>query len=829
VAELWDVERLPAASVQAIYRAKVVAWAAALLVLLALRRLVNPALPVLGFSLVTLPAWLPTLVVAAWPGAVPRAVLAGTVIADILGVTAAIRLGGGVEVIGAPMLYVVIVGLAGLLLSGMWALGAATVSAGAYAGLVWAMEAGYLARAAFTRPAARQVAAVGNVTIALFLSAWLVLYAARRVREVYRGAERLREDGLRALSHDLRAPLGIIHGYAQMAAEATGSALRGYLERIRHCALQALDLVQNVLDVATVGVRPIAPRYGPVDANALATELVDLHRLPAVAKGIALSAAEAPQSLIVPGDAQLLERAVSNLISNAIKYTPAGGRVEVAVQSEASAVSWVVTDSGQGMTAAEQARLFQPFSRISTSFGTEGVGLGLYIVRRIAEAHGGTVQVASEIGRGSRFTIRLPRVAQPRADLSRQAAPGARLPDDAVRAIYLAKAVAYAILIAIAWPAKVLYAPAAPVPSVILILLAMVLPAAVVARWPDRVLLMWVSLATDIVGATAAIHAGGGVEMVAGPMAYLVFVGLAGLTLSGRAGFVAAAGSVAAYGCVVWAEQQGKLPHRVFSFLRPVPRQASAVVLVGACLFVGAAFLAYAMRQIRAVYRRADELRSELAGTLSHDLKTPLTVIDRAAELVAGAEARERTELLHGIERAAQRAIDLVRNVLDAAAIDGRGVMVQPQPVRFNDLVREVTGLYRLAAEARQVHLDVGLGAGVGEAAVDPQLVSRAIGNLVANAIRHTAPGGTVRVTTDLRGGALTLAVRDTGCGIAPAEQGKLFQKYGRVTSPTAGEGTGLGLYIVRRVAEAHGGTVRVRSALGTGSEFTVELPVAEA
>jgi two-component system sensor histidine kinase SenX3 len=103
--------------------------------------------------------------------------------------------------------------------------------------------------------------------------------------------------------------------------------------------------------------------------------------------------------------------------------------------------------------------------------------------------------------------------------------------------------------------------------------------------------------------------------------------------------------------------------------------------------------------------------------------------------------------------------------------------------------------------------------------------LSRAIGNLLSNAIKYTDADGLVEITTASRPGHVTVEVRDNGRGIAPANQVRLFQKYSRVANSAAVEGSGLGLYIVRRIAELHGGTVGVFSDLGKGSTFTLSLP----
>lgn len=108
-------------------------------------------------------------------------------------------------------------------------------------------------------------------------------------------------------------------------------------------------------------------------------------------------------------DAQYVDRALQNLISNAIKYTASDGRVTVSVSQNAQAAEVVVADTGQGIAVEDLPHVFEKFRRAREARRLEGTGLGLYIAKRIIEAHGGQIVVESEVGVGSRFTVRLPR------------------------------------------------------------------------------------------------------------------------------------------------------------------------------------------------------------------------------------------------------------------------------------------------------------------------------------------------------------------------------------------------------------------------------------
>jgi signal transduction histidine kinase len=168
----------------------------------------------------------------------------------------------------------------------------------------------------------------------------------------------------------------------------------------------------------------------------------------------------------------------------------------------------------------------------------------------------------------------------------------------------------------------------------------------------------------------------------------------------------------------------------------------------------------------------------------------------------------------------------MVHNVLDASAIETRMIAPHKKQVDLNHLVADVVELYRAAALTKGVSLSKALAAGMPAVYLDEQLVGRAIGNLVSNAIKYTESQGEVEVRTEWENQAVGITVRDTGCGIATEEQLRIFEPYRRSTPSTSVEGTGLGLYIVRRVAEVHGGSVEVASRPGEGSAFTLSFPL---
>jgi signal transduction histidine kinase len=354
-------------------------------------------------------ALLPNVAVLAWRGEIPVWLLTASFIGDILAASAGIHFGGGPDHVSGPLLYALVIGMAGLIVSEGTAFAAAGGSALAYAGVVVAEYLSVLPhRVPYSRPPDRQFATVLAVTIYLFLIAWLVSYAVRQIRLSHRLANDLRDEAVSALSHDLKNPLGIIHGYAEMIGDAAAVERLDYGKRIRQSAQHALDLVRNVLDASALEARAMTPDRVPLRVNELVDEVLDLYRYTAEAKQIALTGDLAPDLPLVHADRQLIARALANLVSNAVKYTPVRGSVRVSTAAEPGFAVIAVRDDGPGISPAARERLFEKYNRAGTTRDVEGTGLGLYIVRRIAEAHSGSVDFDSESDRGSAFILRLP-------------------------------------------------------------------------------------------------------------------------------------------------------------------------------------------------------------------------------------------------------------------------------------------------------------------------------------------------------------------------------------------------------------------------------------
>jgi signal transduction histidine kinase len=379
-----------------------------------LRWFVYPAVPAARYTVLAAIVAVPTVLVARWRGQVPWWAVTSSFAAYVVAVTIGIHFGGGVDNVSGPLLYALVICLAGLMVSARAAYAVAAGSLVLYALMVAAERNGVLAHhLSYTKGTDDAVATVIAVGVYLLLVASVVSYTAREIHQTHRRVEALRAEAVSALSHDLKNPLGVVENAAELAEEGPPEDLAEHLRSVKRAARQALDLVNNVLDAAALDAQLLIPARAPVDLNRLAAEVCDLYQASAAAKSITLTTLLPPNPPVIDADARLLARALGNLVSNALKFTEAGGRVEIGTARSADRVTLTVRDSGRGIPPGELELLFEKYRRASTAGRQGGTGLGLYIVRSIAEAHGGTIRAESAPSAGTVFILELP-LAPPR-------------------------------------------------------------------------------------------------------------------------------------------------------------------------------------------------------------------------------------------------------------------------------------------------------------------------------------------------------------------------------------------------------------------------------
>ncbi len=230
----------------------------------------------------------------------------------------------------------------------------------------------------------------------------------------------LREEFVAAVSHELRTPLTSIIGYLDLVVDGEMENLtteqQSYLGVVQRNADRLHELVGDLLLVAEAEGGALALDINDVDLDALATRCVESARPAADAEQIGLTV-EFGATRLIRGDAVRLEQMMDNLVSNALKFTPSGGRVAVRTATEDGHALFEVSDDGPGISAADQAQLFDRFFRTRDAIdqAIRGTGLGLAITKAIVDAHHGSITVESAVGRYSIFRVRLPEAYEPAA------------------------------------------------------------------------------------------------------------------------------------------------------------------------------------------------------------------------------------------------------------------------------------------------------------------------------------------------------------------------------------------------------------------------------
>ena len=220
---------------------------------------------------------------------------------------------------------------------------------------------------------------------------------------------------LGTVAHDLKNPLGVILGRTEMLTEliATGASRDGVttqIEHIRDAAKRLTSMVDHLISDAMADAFDITIRREPVDVAALVNEVTEANLPSAVNKQQSISVS-GPQHFVTMCDADRIREAIDNLVSNAIKYSPIGGKITVAVSHEGEDTVIRISDQGPGLSPEDLGRLFGRFQRLSAkpTAGESSTGLGLSIVKRIIDMHGGHVTAQSPgPGQGSTFTVTLP-------------------------------------------------------------------------------------------------------------------------------------------------------------------------------------------------------------------------------------------------------------------------------------------------------------------------------------------------------------------------------------------------------------------------------------
>jgi len=240
-----------------------------------------------------------------------------------------------------------------------------------------------------------------------------VLAERERLIVELRSASAAKSDFLAAMSHELRTPLNSIIGFSELLERPISpdgheaATVEEFAGHIHGSGLHLLELINEVLDLAKVEAGKLDLRPTVFDMEELVRHTTETMQPLADRKSIRL-VAETGGRLEIEADQSRMRQVVFNLLSNAIKFTPEGGSVRIVLARDGRSCRLEVIDTGVGIAPEDQASVFEAFKQAPAAAGLEGTGLGLTLARQLVEAHGGSLELESEVGRGSRFRIALP-------------------------------------------------------------------------------------------------------------------------------------------------------------------------------------------------------------------------------------------------------------------------------------------------------------------------------------------------------------------------------------------------------------------------------------
>ncbi|WP_438018320.1 ATP-binding protein [Sorangium sp. So ce315] len=680
----------------------------------------------------------------------------------------------------------------------------------------------------------------------------------QKAKEAADAAARAKGEFLTVMSHELRTPLSLILGPIESLLSSPDEPLsprvRADLERVQRSGRRLRRLVDDVLDYQKIEAGKMQIHSEAVDVGELVADIVDEARPAAERGALALSIQVDPALRTVPLDRRKFEKIALNLLSNALKFTPPGGRVAVELKAVDCLFELSVEDTGPGIPADKRHLLFQKFQQIDASATRkhEGTGIGLSLVKELTDLMGGTLGVESEPGSGARFFVRLPRAVEgagaartarapePAEIHGSQEAPTSQAPAsrEGLRALGPSGRAEAASRApgerreggGHASRARVLVVEDNPdMASYVESVLSADHEVALATNGREALESIGASR-PDVIVSDVMMPEMDGFELVARLKGNPELRDIPILLLTARA-----SRAEAVVGLEVGADDYVSKP---FDPLELKARVRAAERLHSAYLE-----LAGKNRELAAALSRLSETQEELLqagkmaaiGTLvaglSHELNNPVSVVLMNVQHLVRRHRKghglpdEATilKVLATVERHANRCAELVRALLEYA----RGKPIGREPCDVREALRRAIDLSTPRARERRVHLEASSAAALPVVLVNTSQLDSALLNVIGNALDASPHGGAVVVGArpvpcgDVHG--VEIDVRDAGCGIRAEDLSRIFEPF--FTTKPPGQGTGLGLSLTRRFVTEHQGSIRVESQPGEGTTVRLWLP----
>ncbi|HEX5658509.1 MAG TPA: ATP-binding protein [Polyangiales bacterium] len=651
------------------------------------------------------------------------------------------------------------------------------------------------------------------------------------------------------VSHELRTPLTLILGPVEhlLLDDRMDGEQRYELELVARNARSLLAHVNNLLDIAKLDAGKLEPRFADTDMSELVRSVSASFDSLARERKIAL-AIKTPAVAHAEVDIDKVQRVLLNLLSNAFKYAPEGGSIRVELRDadpprHQKQLELVVADDGPGVPESERRQIFERFRQgeSSSTHPVGGTGLGLSIVREFVGLHGGEVHVGTSVEGGAEFQVTLPRHAPDGARLhdpmppprsavqatvqelhelpDQEEEPG--LPDDAPTVLVVDDNADMRALLVRTLRGRYRVAQ---------------------ARDGVEGLEKARKLKPDLILSDLMMPRMSGDELVLAVRAQpeLSSVPILLLTAKNDERVRSRSLETGAQDYVLKPFASEELLARVHNLLtikrtrdllqNEVEAQQHDVEGLTRQLVAQKRELTSALQSAREARRHAEQAsraKSDFLSLVSHELRTPLTSIqlqlERVRRGVTGMVSSEQLQAMEKIARSSARLLDLLDALLEFGRMESGRLEVSLSSVDVSAVAREAIDDMRPRADQKGIALGLTLGEGALTALTDARLIRLIIVNLIDNAIKYTEEGS-IELRLERAEVGLRLRVSDTGPGIDPAQQQLIFEPFQQLESVRhkRGEGVGLGLALVKSIAQALQAEVALDSAPGRGSAFTV-------
>jgi signal transduction histidine kinase len=636
------------------------------------------------------------------------------------------------------------------------------------------------------------------------------------------------------VSHEFRTPLTLILGPVEDALSSPKRSLEGdSLDVVRRNALRLYKMVNTLLDFSRMEAGRAQATFVPTDLAAFTANLASHFHSAVQSAGLELHVDCPPLPEAIYVDPEMWEKVVLNLLSNAVKYTYEG-EIRVSLACEGEHVLLSVADTGVGIPEDELQHVFERFYRVSVTQGRshEGNGIGLSLVQELVKLHGGSLHAASKLGQGSRFTVTLPRghAHLPQERLERTQRPRSAgfnaalfteeahrwsLPEvtNEPRSVNPALAREPEVMPAALASARILVADDnADLRGYVTGLLGRLFRDVRTVPDGQAALEAARSEPPDLILSDVMMPRLDGFSLVRELRADERTRAIPIILLSARAGD----------GSTVEGLQSGADDYLVKPF--------------SARELIARVHTHLEMARIRREVVRHELMQEQLLSKLrardewltvvSHELRTPLTALSLSVFSLIGksaANAPETTRPGAIVERQLDRLKRQVEELVDVAGLLSGSLQLTLEDLDAGEVVAAAIEERRSRAPGRELPIVLNISGPVpcrGDRARLRQLVA----HLLDNALKFGA-GKPVEVSVTRVQAQASIAVQDHGSGVEREDQERIFGRFERAAEITNHGGFGLGLWVVRLIAEAHGGSVRVTSTEGGGATFITELP----